>query len=169
MSDAKSQAKAQLSSIKEMVAALRFWQDEAKQERLVELQELAVGFVDETGEGFPHAEELAALEDEKGEAEDEDEARQSIEEDALSVEVRSGWASCKGDMEPEEFRILLCTGGPAVQIRGTLDQYGQPEEAWLEYQGWGTPWTRYYPEDVEQFEEYEEVLLEYASVFYYGE
>ena len=65
-------------------------------------------------------------------ATDDDDARMSILEDALSVEVRSGWVSLGADrvpMEPEEFCILLTTGGPAVRIRGELDEHKEPSRA----------------------------------------
>jgi hypothetical protein len=60
----------------------------------------------------------------------------------LSVEVRSGWVPYgdPGAAEPEEFQILLCTGGPAVRIRGRFGNHG-PAAAWFEHQDWGTPWT----------------------------
>ena len=96
-----------------------------------------------------------------------EDAEQTIHEDVLSVEVRSGWyqpGSTDGTEKPEQFTILLCTGGPAVRIIGDLDQYGQPESARIEHQDWGTPWTEYRinAED-------EEVLLTYCRQFYFGE
>jgi hypothetical protein len=56
----------------------------------------------------------------------------------------------------------LSTGGPALRIRGELDEHKQPDRAWLEYQDWGTPWTQYF--DVEQ-----DTLLQFCQVFYFGE
>lgn len=92
-----------------------------------------------------------------------DSVRQSIEENALSVEVRSGWVSPGStEMKAEEFNILLCTGGPAVRIRGELDQYGEPDRAWLEMQDWFVPWSQVF--DIEQ-----DTLLDYCRVFYFGE
>ena len=91
-----------------------------------------------------------------------EDAIEAIQYDPISVEVRSDWHSPFQTPEPEEFRILLCTGGPAVQIRGELDSYSQPRRAWLEYQDWGTPWTRYFDAD-------QEVLLTYCLQFYFGE
>lgn len=107
------------------------------------------------------AKELTALEEDAGDYKDEDDARQRIQEDALSVEVRSGWTRPGETMEAEEFRILLCTGGPAVQIVGELGSDG-PARAWLEYQDWFTPWTEYH-ENVDQ-----DVLLEYCREFFGG-
>lgn len=97
-------------------------------------------------------------------ASSEEDARQTIQEDALSVEVRSGWHSPGDKVELGEFNILLCTGGPAVRIIGGLSEHHEPESARLEYQDWGTPWT-----DYSLTSEEEETLLAYASCFYFGE
>ena len=40
-------------------------------------------------------------------------------------------------------KILLCWGGPAVQIVGTLDDDNQPDSAELQYQDWFTSWIDY--------------------------
>jgi hypothetical protein len=93
---------------------------------------------------------------------DEDAAREEIQESPLSVQVRSGWHNPGEESDAAEFEILLTTGGPALRIRGDLDEHKQPDRAWLEYQDWGTPWTQYF--DVEQ-----ETLLEYCRCFYFGE
>ena len=92
-------------------------------------------------------------------------AREAIQEDPLSVEVRSGWYGVSGGSEsgkdPAEFRILLCTGGPAVQIVGALSEHCEPESCRLEHQDWGTPWTEY-----RLSSEDTETLLEYCRCFY---
>jgi len=93
---------------------------------------------------------------------DEDTAREEIQESPLSVQVRSDWHNPGEESEAAEFEILLTTGGPALRIRGELDEHKQPDRAYLEYQDWGTPWTQYF--DVEQ-----ETLLEYCWCFYFGE
>jgi hypothetical protein len=111
------------------------------------------------------AEELAELEEAAGDCENEDEARDRILEDALSVEVRSGWHSVGETLEPSEFSILLCTGGPAVRIRGELNQYKEPHQAWLEFQDWFTSWE----ELVAPGEGASEALLKYAQQFHFGE
>ena len=103
--------------------------------------------------------ELNNLEHAAGDCEDEDDARARIREDALSVEVRSGWDVVGGDLSAEEFRIVLCTGGPHVEIRGELDN-GTPSRAWMLYQDWGTPRTQYF--DIEQ-----STLLSYCQEFYF--
>lgn len=95
---------------------------------------------------------------------DEEAARERIQEDALSVQVRSDWYS-PGDEDgakPAEFEILLTTGGPALRIIGDLDEHGQPTRARMEHQDWGTPWQ-------ELFEADRDVLLTYAQQFYFGE
>jgi len=91
-----------------------------------------------------------------------EDAEQRIHEDALSVEVRSGWASPGDTLTAEEFCILITTGGPAVRIRGELDEHFEPRRAWLEVQDWGTPWMQY-------FDASQKTLLTYARCFYYGE
>lgn len=104
------------------------------------------------------AEELVELWDAAGECKSRDEAEERIHEDALSVEVRSGWATPGEPLAAEEFCILLSTGGPASRIRGELDSHGEPCRAWLEVQDWGTPWTEYVPAE-------SHVLLAYARCF----
>lgn len=113
--------------------------------------------------GRDYGEELADLIKDAGDCESEEDARERIQEDPLSVQVRSCWCSPGEEMKACEFEILLCTGGPAVRIRGELDQFNEPYRAWLEYQDWGTPWQRYFDEDTGC------ALVEYASHFYFGE
>lgn len=129
--------------------AVREW-DEHYGDELRELAEIA-----EYEDGYP--------------CKSQEDARERIEESALSVQVRGGWY-IPGEAhdrigEPEEFEILLTTGGPALRIRGELDEHCQPRRAWLEYQDWGTPWTEFLgPEAPSQDD-----LLAFASVFYFGE
>ena len=89
-----------------------------------------------------------------------------VQEDPLSVEVRSGWYSFgpNANAKPAEYNILLGTGGPASRIIGDLDEYGQPENARFEYQDWGKPWT-----EARTSPEQDETMLEYARHFYFGE
>ena len=90
-------------------------------------------------------------------------AENRIQESPLCVELRSGWTSYGADFKAEEFKILLCTGGPAVQIVGELND-GQPENPRLQYQDWFTPWTDYRCASAET-----ETLLIYCQQFYFGE
>ena len=93
----------------------------------------------------------------------EDEMREA----PLSVCVRcSEWQDpCEPqDLQPDEFQILLSTGGPALRIVGKLDRC-EPSRCWLEIQDWGTPWTRMFTQH-----EYEsDALRWFAGLFYYGE
>jgi hypothetical protein len=157
------------SSILDMVNAL-----ECDWDRLAELKEQSELMDWE-------AEELAELVAMAGEAESREDAEQRIQEDPLSIEVRSGWVSpshaslSTGDrMQAEEFCILLSTGGPAVRIMGELDENCEPYRAWLEVQDWFTPWTQYFgttsrsdPGMLEN-QASQDVLLTYARQFYFG-
>ena len=102
------------------------------------------------------------------EAEDEnwtEQARETIQEDPLSVQVRGGWRDPGDDQSgADEFCILLCTGGPACRIVGDLGQYGEPDSASIEYQDWFTPWER-----MPLTSEEEEAVLTYCQQFYFGE
>lgn len=96
---------------------------------------------------------------------DADAVRERIEEGPLSVQVRSGWYSPGAEPEkPEEFEILLTTGGPALRIIGELDEYGQPERPRLQYQDWGTPWTEYIVTGSDR-----ESLEAWCGCFYFGD
>jgi hypothetical protein len=93
-----------------------------------------------------------------------EDARRMIHEDALSVEVRSAWRTMDQPFEAEEYRIVLCTGGPHVEIRGSLDQHNEPETARLLYQNCFEDLRAYPTGDA-----CEQTLLTYARQFYYGE
>ena len=101
---------------------------------------------------------------------DQDAARQEIDESPLSVEVRQGWYVPGGTQgseqeKPVEYCILLTTGGPALRIVGELNRFCEPETAQLQIQEWGTPWTNYHSGRADQ----EEMLLAYARCFWFGE
>lgn len=98
-------------------------------------------------------------------------AEDAIRTDPLCVEVRSRWFMPNADRKtrgPFEYRILLCTGGPAVQVAGELDEHGEPETARLEIQDWLTPWTDFDP-TLDHDESPSDILIEYASQFWFGE
>ena len=87
------------------------------------------------------SEELAELEEQAGEYESEDEARDAIYGTPLSIEVRSGWHGVHEDAgEPEEFRIVLCTGGPHVELTGDIGGSVR-----VVFTGWGES-GEYYPD-----------------------
>lgn len=142
LDNAKAQGQAQFDSIREMVEALR----KAEADR-----------GESTYRGM------------------DDEARDRILEDALSVEVRSDWHSVEQGTArptltvPAEYRILLCTGGPACQIVGELSEHGEPETARLQVQDWFMPWTDMRPQVGPDDFDSEPILLEYARCFYFGE
>ena len=165
--NAMNQAKAQLESIQAMVARLEHSQEcdgdlDAGYEMRPHQCDLSDGdFLEFLGE--PPMSLRKPTTEERGDYHDEDEARQRIDEDPLSVQVRSGWTDPGQKFAADEYEILLCTGGPAVRIIGELDQYTQPDRARLQYQDWGTPWTELLePRDMQ-------ALIAYASNFYFGE
>ncbi len=89
-------------------------------------------------------------------------ARETILEDALSVEVRTAWHSPTSErVAPSEYCILLSTGGPACRIVGDLTEHGDVDSARIEYQDWGTPWTQLFSLTDDE----EEALLGYANQF----
>lgn len=174
------------AALVEMVAALecdydrleelRAERDEAQEESEAAL----IAWLASDGFNQTRGDELKELVEAAGECESREEAETRIQEDALSVLVRTGWyePATIGDHQPaEEFEILLSTGGPASRIRGELDG-GEPSRAWLEVQDWGTPWTLYVPKN--NYKEgsdiggmidasWTDTLLAYARCFYYGE
>lgn len=123
---------------------------------------------------------VRALEKCDGCSTDHDDAEQTIHEDALSVQVRSGWyapSASQEDREPREYEILLCTGGPACRIVGKLGEHNEPESATIEVQDWFQPWTAIRPivgysgKGKARVADYdsEPILLAYARCFYFGE
>ena len=60
----------------------------------------------------------------------------AIHEFPLSVNFRSGWVASWSDMEIEEYRITLTTGGPECRIVGEIGE-GDPA---LQWKDWGTGW-----------------------------
>ena len=104
--------------------------------------------------------------EEAGDDEARDIADEEIQNDAISVEVRSGWhspGSTDGSQTPAEYKILVCTGGPAARIVGDLSEHGEPENAVLEVQDWFTPWARF---DVTKKQN--AALEAYARCFWFG-
>lgn len=168
--NAEMQAQAQVASIVAMVAAL-----ECDYDRLEELRETAeenrtivAAYAEKMGDWQANAdataelEELAELEDAAGECTSEEDARERIHEDALSVEVRSDWESSASEFTASEFRILLCTGGPHVELVGDLDR-GTPSRVRVIYKDWGTR-GEYFPDSSER-----EAIETYCAQFYFGE
>lgn len=155
---AKSQARAQLDSVVEMVKRLSHAGEcdgdncELSDEDILD------------GLNLFYEEGMFASAEEREQYHDAEAARQAISEDPLSLEVRSDWHTPESDSGPAEYSILLCTGGPAVRIVGDLDEHQQPDTAKIEYQDWFTAWTRY----ANTTDEEDEALLTYAQQFYFG-
>lgn len=161
------QAKAQLNSIKEMVDNLNGFEAAA-------IEEGWEAYTDKFNvECWKHkdgstwagsAEDLCIEHGIEVQDRHTEEARQTIEEDALSVEVRSDWHTPGSESESSEYTILLCTGGPAVRIIGDLNQHNEPETARIEHQDWFKPWA-----DLPLDSDEEQIVLEYCRCFYFGE
>ncbi len=154
------QAKAQYESIADMVAAYEFAQEHENKD-LTDEDELAA-LDDDEREEFDRL--VKETDFDADELTDPDKIRERIEQDPLSIEVRSGWHT-PGDEDGDkasEFNILLCTGGPAVRIMGELNEHCEPDRAWIEHQDWFKPWTQYFGAD-------QETLLKYCRVFWFGE
>lgn len=164
VSTARDQAIAQCASVADMVAAL-----ECDYVRLEELRDARGEWAEETGKHvsewtkhYPDgAAELAELETEAGECYSEEEARERILEDALSVEVRTSWHTPGESGEPDEFRIVLCTGGPHVEFVGDLNRYNEPTSVRCLYRDWG--------DSGELFDFDHDAALTYCRQFYFGE
>jgi len=157
---ARDQAQAQYKSIAAMIRRLIHAQEcdggedcEATDEEII------------TGNGYWYKEGQEVTEEDRENYHDEDAAREVIERDPLSIEVRSDWHAPGDEAPPDSFNILLCTGGPACRLLGDLDEHGTPTRVWMEYQDWGTPWTEYYG----MTDEERAALLIYAEQFYFGE
>ena len=134
-----------------------------------DLQHIGMGAVECVAEMV--ASLRAAEESDEGTAEYEgetltaEEIQERIHEDPLSVEVRSDWHSPGSEDRAEsQYKILLGTGGPATQIIGELNEWGQPESAEMQAQDWFTPW-----ETTITSSEQDDALLVYANQFYFGE
>ena len=156
---AKDQARAQLETIAAMVKRLEHCRDCTGEDCELTDAEIYEGI------NLYYKEGDKATDEDKEQYHNEDDARQSISEDPLSLQVRSEWHTPGEDEAPTEYELLLCTGGPAVRITGELSQHQEPETAKIEYQDWFTPWVRYANTSSEE----DETLLTYGRQFYYGE
>ncbi len=86
---------------------------------------------------FDLGRELAELESTAGEYDSQEDAETAIQVDALCVEYRSDWSNPSEELKPAEFRIVLCTGGPHVEIVGDIDHHGEPSSPRIIYKDWG--------------------------------
>ena len=119
----------------------------------------AIGHIESMVEDFKKDQQLQ----ESNDYNQQDELRESILNNALSVEFRSGWYSLgENNLIAEEFKILLTWGGPALRIIGELNN-DFPVNPKLQYQDWGTPWTNY-----KITEDQQEALNWFCNCFYFG-
>ena len=81
--------------------------------------------------------------------EDADEVIERVNEEPLSIELSTGWVSYSEwgafsgewhgkSTQATAMRIVMCTGGPHVEIHADIDEHGQPEGATIHAQDWGT-------------------------------
>ena len=124
----------------------------------------AIGHIESMVEDFKKVTYLESLNVTTNEDEEKlEEIKESVLNSALSVEFRSGWYSSLDDeLVPEEFKILLTWGGPALRIIGELDNY-IPINPKLQFQDWGTPWT-----DFKITEDQQDALNWFCNCFYFG-
>ena len=173
LASAKSQGQAQFDSIKEMVEALEGWEKAATAEGWDgphKDQYGATYFKCDDDSTYACASWRKLCEAHDIEPERDDDAEQAIHEDALEVLVRNGWHTV-GDTsngDADEYQILLCTGGPACRIVGTLRD-GEPDTAVMEVQDWFQPWTAMRPQVGPDDYNAEPIMLTYARCFYFGE
>jgi hypothetical protein len=100
-----------------------------------------------------------------GDGQATDDAHDAIYAHPLSLEVRSDWCSVNAPFERAEYRILISWGGPAVQVTGTMNEHNEPATAVLQSQDWFVEWRDWVPTE----DGADELLLEYARTFYFGE
>ena len=62
-----------------------------------------------------------------------------VHQEPLEIATRSQRANFQDEFESSDFKILLCTGGPAVRIFGSCEG-GYPSDIELQHQDWFTPW-----------------------------
>ena len=99
-----------------------------------------------------------------------EEIQQEVRDWPLEVSVRrAGWAGVGDELEPDEFMILLGTGGPAMRITGEFESKINgccrfPANAAMQVQDWFKPWTTCNTTD-----EQDEALMWFCSEFYFGE
>ena len=124
------------------------------------------GWVEEIVEQFQRYQLGNEQDDENERLTSQEAAMDWVIQQPLSIEVRSGWEAVGRRLEAAEFRILLTTGGPAVQITGEIDQHNNPvhEGVRIEVQDWFRPWEPLRISDAQR-----EALCWFCDNFYFGE
>jgi hypothetical protein len=134
---ARDEARAKLNSIKKMILRIEHIEECKSTDGYCNMEDVdLLDGLDEYDNGQDQEEMFNRYHNET-------EALNAIDESPLGIQLRSGWHNVGEEPTDDEFEILLCTGGPAVKIRGELDSHGRPDRAWLEYQDWGIQWTFY--------------------------
>ena len=103
-----------------------------------------------------------------------DEMEEELDSIPLSIEVRStewqtfdNYASCDKQMEPNQGRILLTTGGPACQIICDLeDGCFNGETLEIQFQDWFQPWQNL--EDINSIDYKKQALEWFVKRFFFG-
>ena len=102
-----------------------------------------------------------------------DEMQEELDNMPLSIEARctdwqdfSNYAIANREMEPNEGRILLSTGGPACQIVCSLFEGGfDGETLEIQYQDWFQPWQNL--ESTNHIDPYKEALTWFVNQFFF--
>ena len=137
---AEQQAQSQVDSIVALMAAF-----DCDFDQLDELREQRSDWMDEHANDAAlwatknpnDATELAALEAKAGEYDDQADVADAISDTPLSIEVRSAWTTLDdGPLTPSEYRIVLCTGAPHVELVGDLDCHDEPDTVRVIYKDW---------------------------------
>ena len=119
-------------------------------------------------------EQVAALDEAREASYDDlaaDVAREAILESVLDVCVRGGWRApgTRDDEPPEEYYVLLTTGGPALRIYGRLGSFNEPDlDPILQWQDWGALWSDWWPEGSADIP-YKDILRRWLEPFYFGD
>ena len=103
-----------------------------------------------------------------------DEMEEELDSIPLSIEVRSiewqtfdNYASCDKQMEPNQGRILLSTGGPACQIICDLeDGCFNGETLEIQHQDWFKPWENL--DSTNSIDYKKQALLLFVNRFFFG-
>jgi len=99
---------------------------------------------------------------------DSDEDCEALEEEArtlaLSLEVRSDWHSVGDNLEPTQGRLLITTGGPALQVLLDIDD-NEGSDPRLQIADWGRNWTDYKPKGGQDAWD---ALDWFAGLWYFG-
>ncbi|WBC28623.1 hypothetical protein TPMD04_69 [Thiohalocapsa phage LS06-2018-MD04] len=96
---------------------------------------------------------------------DFDEIRERVTERALSVEVRLDWHAPAQPDSRREYRILLTTGAPYLQIAGRLSSWYEPETAKIQWRDWELHWSDYKPDGLTNLNT---ALFWFLSLFEFG-